>query len=62
MQVLTEFGLGTSLRRGDYTEASARALSASVGADEQAAALLGSEQLWLRGAQPAQNARPTTAV
>ncbi|WP_305968194.1 MULTISPECIES: Lin0512 family protein [unclassified Mameliella] len=26
MQVLTEFGLGTSLRRGDYTEASARAL------------------------------------
>ncbi|SNR99943.1 Lin0512 family protein [Antarctobacter heliothermus] len=26
MQVLTEFGLGTSLRRGDYTEAAARAL------------------------------------
>lgn len=26
MQVLTEFGLGTSLRRGDYTDAAARAL------------------------------------
>lgn len=26
MQVLTEFGLGTSLRRGDYTEAAARAI------------------------------------
>ncbi|WP_323769186.1 Lin0512 family protein [Antarctobacter sp.] len=26
MRVLTEFGMGTSLRRGDYTEAAARAL------------------------------------
>ena len=26
MQVLTEFGLGTSLRRADYTEAAARAI------------------------------------
>lgn len=26
MQVLTEFGLGTSLRRGDYTEAASRAI------------------------------------
>lgn len=26
MQILTEFGLGTSLRRGDYTEAAARAI------------------------------------
>lgn len=26
MRILTEFGLGTSLRRGDYTEAAARAL------------------------------------
>ncbi|MBY6161419.1 Lin0512 family protein [Mameliella alba] len=26
MIVLTEFGMGTSLRRGDYTEAAARAL------------------------------------
>ncbi len=26
MRILTEFGLGTSLRRGDYTEAAVRAL------------------------------------
>lgn len=26
MRVLTEFGMGTSLRRGDYTEAACRAL------------------------------------
>ncbi len=26
MRILTEFGMGTSLRRGDYTEAASRAL------------------------------------
>ncbi|WP_121631530.1 Lin0512 family protein [Tropicibacter alexandrii] len=26
MRILTEFGMGTSLRRGDYTEAAARAV------------------------------------
>jgi uncharacterized protein (TIGR02058 family) len=39
MRVLTEFGLGTSLRRGDYTEAAARAIrdalwNASINAAE----------------------------
>lgn len=39
MRILTEFGLGTSLRRGDYTEASVRAIrdalwNASINAAE----------------------------
>lgn len=39
MRILTEFGLGTSLRRGDYTEAAKRALrdalwNASINAAE----------------------------
>ena len=44
-RLLTEFGMGTSLRRGDYTEAAARGLRAALWSNSiNAAELMGFEK------------------
>ena len=49
MRLITEFGMGTSLRRGDYTEASKRAISNALWRNSiNAAELFGFEKADMR--------------
>lgn len=49
MRILTEFGMGTSLRRGDYTEAAARALRNALWRNSiNAAELMGRQKTEMR--------------